>query len=99
MQSIFVLFLHYFNSYTAVLALMHFYSGLRGCILYAMVCGRLPFGDDSQVAKNVTKQINFPVPLTEGVQHKMRVSRGCNEFLFPLQTVRTSSSLACSQRM
>ena len=38
----------------------------RGVILYAMVCGRLPFGDDSQVARNVTKPLNFPVPLTEG---------------------------------
>ena len=38
----------------------------RGVILYAMVCGRLPFGDDSQVANNVTKPLNFPVPLIEG---------------------------------
>ena len=38
----------------------------RGCILYAMVCGRLPFGDDTQVSKNLNKPLNFPVPITEG---------------------------------
>ena len=31
----------------------------RGVILYAMVCGRLPFGDDSQVKKLQSRQLSF----------------------------------------
>jgi len=31
----------------------------RGVILYAMVCGRLPFGDDSQVKKLQSRQLTF----------------------------------------
>lgn len=33
----------------------------RGVILYAMVCGRLPFGDDAQVRRlqSQTRQVNF----------------------------------------
>ena len=68
----------------------------RGCILYAMVCGRLPFGDDSQVAKNVAKPLNFPVPLTEGIIIAMRLlghSRSKSPLviisLLILQTART----------
>ena len=40
----------------------------RGVILYAMVCGRLPFGDDSQVKKmqSQNRQINFSRNLTFG---------------------------------
>ncbi len=32
----------------------------RGVILFAMVCGRLPFGDDSQVKKQQKNGISFP---------------------------------------
>ena len=40
----------------------------RGVILYAMVCGRLPFGDDSQVKKmqSQNRQINFSRNLSFG---------------------------------
>lgn len=33
---------------------------VRGVILYAMVCGRLPFGDDSQVKKQQKNGLSFP---------------------------------------
>lgn len=32
----------------------------RGVILYAMVCGRLPFGDDSQVKAQQKQGLSFP---------------------------------------
>ena len=32
----------------------------RGVILYAMVCGRLPFGDDSQVKQQQKQGVVFP---------------------------------------
>ena len=35
-----------------------------------MVCGRLPFGDDNQVAKNLRRPLEFTEALTEGNMHK-----------------------------
>ena len=34
----------------------HFY---RGCILYAMVCGYLPYGDDTRVAQMIDRPLHF----------------------------------------
>ena len=38
----------------------------RGVILYAMVCGRLPFGDDSQVKKLQSRQLSFSSQVSYG---------------------------------
>lgn len=39
----------------------------RGVILYAMVCGRLPFGDDAKVKSTSQRQLIFHRPLTVGM--------------------------------
>ena len=41
-----------------------------GVILYAMVCGRLVFGDDSTVKRTQNRQVHFPsnIPLTEALK-------------------------------
>jgi len=46
----------------------HFIA-FRGVILYAMVCGRLPFGDDAQVKKLQAHQrrLEFSRNLTAGM--------------------------------
>lgn len=36
----------------------------RGVVLYAMVCGRLPFGDDSKVKSSSQRHLVFTRPLT-----------------------------------
>ena len=38
----------------------------RGVILYAMVCGRLPFGDDTQVKKLQSTQLSFSRQVSYG---------------------------------
>ena len=32
----------------------------RGCILYAMVCGSLPYGDDTRAAQMIDRPLHFP---------------------------------------
>lgn len=38
----------------------------RGVILYAMVCGRLPFGDDNQIRKMTTRDLHFSRAISHG---------------------------------
>ena len=40
----------------------------RGVILYAMVCGRLPFGDDCQIrsVRMTTREITYVRPISLG---------------------------------
>ncbi len=39
-----------------------------GVIIYAMVCGRLPFGDDSQVKKGAKERVlNFSRNISTGI--------------------------------
>ena len=44
----------------------YFSFDVRGVILYAMVCGRLPFGDDSQIAKMTDRELHFTRPISHG---------------------------------
>ena len=46
--------------------LTNFSSDSRGVILYAMVCGRLPFGDDNQIRKMTTRELHFTRPISHG---------------------------------
>ena len=41
-------------------------SFCRGCILFAMVCGSLPYGDDTQVAQMIHQPLEIPRPLSTG---------------------------------
>ena len=45
-----------------------YFNTHSGVILYAMVCGRLPFGDDTQVKKTQERLVSFNRPLTLGKQ-------------------------------
>lgn len=44
----------------------YFPLDFRGVILYAMVCGRLPFGDDSQIRKMTNRELHFTRPISHG---------------------------------
>jgi len=39
----------------------------RGVILYAMVCGRLPFGDDNQIKKTQSRVLYFNRNISSGM--------------------------------
>ncbi|CAI8028294.1 Testis-specific serine/threonine-protein kinase 1, partial [Geodia barretti] len=43
-----------------------------GCILFAMVCGSLPYGDDTRVVQMIQKPLHFPKPLTTECKHLLR---------------------------
>ena len=54
----------------------------RGVILYAMVCGSLPFGDDTQVAKMQLKPLTYSRPITQGNHYIcVRISPVCTSFM------------------
>ena len=62
----------------------------RGVILYAMVCGSLPFGDDAQVAKMVTKPLTFSRPITQGNHYNFIIQ--CHVIILPICTSLYESS-------
>ena len=44
----------------------NYISACRGVILYAMVCGRLPFGDDNQIKKTQSRVLYFNRNVSSG---------------------------------